>query len=241
MNGPTIKLRSRRDYTLLKRVLYGFIAIVTSFVPFYYYTYRQCIDDTRKFFDEYMSLRRELNSREIEIASQILKARSISDLRKGVDSRKFFSAKYKDYDIAELQLLYSINSESVDETGINKSAEAELKNSPLYSKYSDVFYGHIDEKINDSDLKDLQLLAVNIGRVEFIQFVTDVRSVSEFKCASPKNVLAIMLGEKPVTLQRYDAGSFVEKQRLRSAAKRNFLSPRVAPPPFPDTTFRPNP
>lgn len=164
---PEIKLRSRRAHPFLRWGLWSLGALIVAFVPFYYHTYMQYIADTRNFFDEYMSLRQEIDFRENGIARQILKAKSISEMRKTIDERKYFSPKYKEITIAELQRLYVIDSESVDETGINKSFDDQIKQSPLYKKYARVFYGDIDEKISDADLKDLQILASNIVYSQF--------------------------------------------------------------------------
>jgi hypothetical protein len=216
------------------------VGAVLTFFGFYYHTYTQCVADAREFFDGYISLETELFYRQNEIASLILNAKSVSELRKSIDQRKYINPRFKDQTTADIHTLYLVRSELVDERGINKSAENEFTNSKQYQRFSPVLYGYIDPTISDADLKDLQQFATQFGLLQIIQFFTRVRSVSEIDCI-PTNIFVIMLGEKPVTIQRYDAGSFVEKERLmqRYLSGHNYLPPKNPPPPFPNTTFAP--
>jgi hypothetical protein len=221
-----------------------FIVMVTAaltFFVFYYHTYTQCVADARVFFDNYISLETELLYRQNEIVTQILNAKSVSDLRKSIDPRKYIDPQFKDQTTAEIHTLYLVHSEMIDERGINKSAENAFTTSKLYQRFSPVLFGYVDKTISDADLKELQKFAAQFGALQLVQFLTRLRSVSEIDCI-PANIFVIMLGEKPVTIQRYDAGSFLEKQRLRDRylSGRNFLTPRSPPPPFPATNFTPD-
>jgi hypothetical protein len=222
-------------------ILGTLLTTVLTFVGFYYHTYTQCVADSREFFGNYISLETELLYRQNEIVSQILNAKSVSELRKSVDQRKYVDPRFKDQTTAEIHTLYLVQSEQVDESGINKSAENEFTSSKPYQRFSPVLYGYIDKTISDADLKDLQQFAAQFGALQIIQFFTRIRSVSEIDCI-PRNIFVIMLGEKPVTIQRYDAGSFVEKERLRQRylSGRNLLPPRSPPAPFPGTSFTPD-
>jgi len=217
------------------------VGAVLSFCAFYYHNYSRCVADARVLWSEYISLEMELFARQNEIATHILKAKSISELRKSIDERKYFDAQYKDKSIAELHTLYLIRSELVDERGMSRSAENAFIESKLYQRFSPVLYGHVDESLKDADLKDLQEFASQFVYLQIVRFFTALRSNAEIACI-PANVFLTMLGEKPVTIQRYDTGSFVEKERsrIRAMSGRNLLPPRAPPAPFPATTYTPD-
>jgi hypothetical protein len=216
-------------------------AVIASFVGFYYHSYTTCVADARALWNEYISLELELFARQNNIASQVLHAKSVADLRKSIDEHKSFAAEYKDKSIAELHTLYLVRSELIDESGMSKAAETEFAQSKNYQRFSPVLYGQIPESIKEADLKDLQEFAALFGVVQFVKYLTALRSEAVIACI-PANVFLIMLGEKPVTIQRYDLGSFTEKERLRERAEagRNVLPRRTPPAPFPLTTNKPN-
>ncbi len=222
-------------------VVGAILSAIASFIVFYYHTYTQCVADARDLYTGYISLEMELFQRQNEIAGQVLQSKSISDLRKAIDARKYIDAQYKELTTAQLETLYLTRSELIDERGINKSAEIEFMNSKLYQRFNPVLFGNISETISDADLKDLQEFTAQFVVLQLVRMSTRLRSNAEIACI-PANVFQIMLGEKPVTIQRYDTGSFVEKERsrLRAMSKRNLLPPRTPPNPFPDTTFKPD-
>ncbi len=217
------------------------VTLVVSFVGFYYHTYTKCVADSRELWSEYISLEFELFARQNDIASQILHARSVADLRKSIDEHKSFAAEYKDKSTAELHTLYLVRSELIDESGMSKAAETEFAQSKNYQRLSPVLYGHVPESITEADLKDLQEFAASFGVVEFVRFLTGLRSETVIACI-PANVFLTMLSEKPVTIQRYDLGSFTEKERARQRAEagRNVLPRRTPPAPVPSTTYKPD-
>lgn len=115
-----------------------------------------------------------------------------------------------------------------------------MQRSEIYQKYGSVFSGIVPAGLAYSDLQTLKQLALIVGQVEMNRFFTDLRTEAEIQCIAP-NVLLTMWGEKPITIQRYDVGSFSgkERQRLKQLKARNLLTPRVAPAPFPHTDFKP--
>jgi hypothetical protein len=217
------------------------LALVASFVGFYYHTYTKCVADSRELWNEYISLELELFARQNEIASQILHAKSVTELRKSIDEHKSFAAGYKDRSIAELHKLYLVRSELIDESGVSKAADTEFAQSKNYQGFSPVLYGYVPDSIKEADFKDLQEFAALFGSVQLVRFLTAVRSKTVIACI-PANVFLTMLSEKPATIQRYDLGSFNEKERsrLRARAGRNVLPRKTPPAPFPSTTYKPD-
>ena len=236
------KARSNRFVRIINSPLFVtlLVSVIIGFCVFYYNTYTQCVADARKLHEEYIALETELSARENEIVSQILKAKSLSELRKSIDQRKHNSVRYKDMSIAELQTQYLIRSQFVDETGIDRSAENKFKSSDQYQRFGSVSLGYVGDNLTENDFDGLQAFAIQFGLIQFQKLITGIRSVTEIDCI-PGNIFLIMLGERPVTIQRYDAGSFVEVERLRqrSRSEHNVLPPRTPPTPFPATTFRP--
>jgi hypothetical protein len=217
------------------------VGLIVSFFVFYRQTYVQCVSDSRKLYSEYIGLKFELLQRENDVLAAIFNAKSIADLRKTLDPKKSYDPKYKDDTLSGLQVRYASASEFIDESGINKSADLALRNSEPYQKYSQLFSsGIVLSTMVDSDLPPLKQLALLAGQAQMIDFITDIRSEAEIQCIRP-NVLMIMWGETPVTIQRFDVGSFTGKERLRLQAMkgRNLLEPRKAPAPFPQTDFKP--
>ncbi len=216
------------------------LTVGVSFVGFYYHTYTKCVADSRELWSEYVSLEFELFARQNDIASQIVDARSVAELRKSIDDHKSFAAEYKDKSIAELFQRYLARSELIDESGMSKTAETEFAQSKNYQRFSPILYGHVPESIKQVDLKDLQEFAALFGGVQLVRFLTALRSEAAIACV-PANVFLTMLSEKPVTIQRYDLGSFTEKERsrLRAMSGRNLLPRRTPPAPFPSTTYKP--
>lgn len=210
-------------------------------IGFYYHTYSQCVADGRELWNGYISLEMELFARQNEIAGHILRAKSVSELRKLIDERKYFNAQYKDQSITELHTLYIVRSRLIDESGINKSADNEFTKSKFYQRFSPVLYGRVDPAIKDADLKDLQELSAQFIVLQLVRFLTALRSNTVIACI-PTNVFLTMLREKPVTVQRYDTGSFVAKElsMQRSLSGRNCLPRRTPPPPLPSTTYPPD-
>jgi hypothetical protein len=216
------------------------IGLIISFLVFYRQTYVQCVADSRSLYSDYIGLRFELLSRENDILDVILRAKSTTELRANLDPKKSFDLKYKDDTISGLRTRYAAASAFIDESGINKSAENAVQRSDIYQKYGPIFSGFVPAGFADADLPTLKQLALVVGQVEMNRFFTDLRTEAEIQCIRP-NVLLIMWGEKPVTIQRYDVGSFSgkERQRLQQLKGRNLLTPRVAPAPFPQTDFKP--
>jgi hypothetical protein len=217
------------------------VGLIVSFLVFYRQTYVQCVSNSRKLFADYIGMKMELLHRENEILEVVIKANSIADLRERIDQKKSFDSRYKDNTITDLRTQYAQASEFIDESGIDASAETTLRSLELYQKYNQIFIaGIVPSTLTDSDLAPLKLLAVSAGEVEMINFITDIRSTADIQCIWP-NVLLIMWGETPVTIQRYDVGSFSGKELLsiQISKGRNLLTPRVAPAPFPQTNFQP--
>jgi len=217
------------------------VGLIISFLVFYRQTYVQCVSNSRKLFADYIGLKMELLRRENEILEAVLKGNSIADLRDRIDPKKSFDSRYKDNTITDVRIQFAQASEFIDESGIDKSAESGLQEIQLYQKYNQIFTaGVVASTLTDSDLAPLKLLAVSAGEVEMINFMTDIRSEAEIQCI-PQNVLLLMWGETPVTIQRYDVGSFTGKElhRIQTLKGQNLLTPRVAPPPFPQTNFKP--
>jgi hypothetical protein len=216
------------------------IGLIISFFVFYRQTYVQCVADSRSLYSDYVGLKFELLNRENDVLDVILKAKSMAELRAGLDPKKSFDLKYKDETISGLRMRYSAASAFIDESGINKSAEYAVLNSEIYQKYAPVFSGFVPAGFDDTDLPTLKQLALVVGQVEMNRFFTDLRTEAEILCI-PSNVLLNMSGEKPVTIQRFDVGSFSgkERRRLQQLKGRNLLTPRVPPAPFPQTDFKP--
>lgn len=244
-NGPSKPMRGRFLRVINSPAfLWTATAVVTavvSFVGFYYHTYTKCVADSRELWSAYASLELELFARQNDISSQILHAESVADLRKSIDEHKSFAAEYKDRSIAELHTLYLIRSELIDESGMSRAAETEFAQSKNYQRFSPVLYGHVPESIKEADFKDLQEFAGLFVVVQLVRFLTGLRSEAVIACI-PANVFLTMLGEKPVAIQRYDLGSFTEKERsrLRAMSGRNVLPRRTPPAPFPSTTYKPD-
>jgi hypothetical protein len=220
---------------------WGLVTVLLGAIGFYYHTYTQCVADARDVWSSYISLEMELFQRQNAIAGHILEAKSVSELRKSIDEHKYFDAQYKDKSTVDLHTLYVLRSERIDESGINKSAENEFANSKFYQRFSPALYGPIGPSIKDADLKDLQEFAAQFIVLQLVRFLTALRSETVIACI-PANVYLTMLGEKPVTIQRYDTGSFVAKElsMQRSLSGRNFLPRKTPPAPFPSTTYKPD-
>jgi hypothetical protein len=45
-----------------------------------------------------------------------------------------------------------------------------------------------------------------------LSFLADLRNVGQIEC-SPSKIFALMWGEQPITIRKYDAGSFVEREK----------------------------
>jgi hypothetical protein len=217
-----------------------FVGLIVSFFVFYRQTYVQCVADGRKFFTDYSALKTELLYRENEVVSAMLEAKSVADLRNRIDPKKAFDNRFKDDTLLDLRTRYALASEFIDESGIDRSNESALQQSELYQKYRPVFDGIIGPTLSDSDLAPLKQIAAGTATVQMMNFFTDIRSEVEIQCI-PQNVLLEMWGETPITIQRYDVGSFTEKERrrIRMLKGRNLLTPKVPPAPFPQTNFRP--
>jgi hypothetical protein len=217
------------------------VGLFVSFLVFYRQTYVQCVADSRKLYSDYVGLDTELLYRKNEIVSIVLDVRSIAELKQKLDPKKYFGTQYKDNALTDLVTKHALESQLIDESGINKSAETALQQNETYQKFSAVFaYGIVPATLKDGDLAELKQIALAVGTVDMMKFITLIRTEAEIQCIRP-NILMLMWGETPVTLQRYDVGSFSKKEtlRLRAIKGRNFLTPKTAPAPFPETDFKP--
>jgi hypothetical protein len=185
--------------------------------------------------------RSEILYRKNEIVSIALDVNSVAELKKKLDPKKYFGTHYKDDAITDLVTRHALESEFIDESGIDKSAENALQQNEFFQKFGAVFtYGIVPGALKDDDIPALKQVALAVGTIDMMKFFTLIRTEAEIQCIRP-NVLMLMWGETPVTVQRYDVGSFSKKEKLRLRAMkgRNFLTPKTAPAPFPETDFKP--
>jgi hypothetical protein len=114
-----------------------------------------------------------------------------------------------------------------------------LEKVDAYQFQSLFFSGILDAAIQDGDLPVLKELAAAVLQVNLLGFMEDLRNVVQIECG-PANIFSLMWGERPITVRKYDAGSFVEREKIRRQieAGRNHLTPKTAPLPFPATTFK---
>ena len=217
--------------------------ISISFVVFYHRTYVTCVSDSRELYSDYVSLKMELVYRQSDIANSIYNAASIKDLRQSLSQNKSFNHQYKDYSTLELQTRQAIQATSIDTSGIGSNAASMmLEKLDQYRKYKSLFInGILDEKTNESELPLLKALALTVTQVNAINFFQDLRTIAQIQCI-PANIFSLMWGDRPITIQKYDPGSFVAAEQIHEEidAGRNHLAPKTAPAPFPETTFRPN-
>ncbi len=111
---------------------------MVPFAAFYYHTYTQCVADARTLNGEYGALFLELQDRQMAIARQIQRARTAAGLREVVDPKRSFSAAYENFTIEELHRKYLIDSELIDESGVNKTVDSAFENLQIHSKFMPV-------------------------------------------------------------------------------------------------------
>jgi len=222
-----ILTRKRLCWLFLKILCGGALALISiigAATPTLYEQYKQCSAGKQQFFDDYMSIKRELSNRRYDIAAQIIAAKSISMLRNTYDERKYFSIKYKDYSMSELEESFAIKSELVDLSGMTGQENAAIEafsKEPLYTKYYNrIFHGHIETTLSNSDLLELKMLAAAVTYIEFSRLVLDVITINDAAC-HPRALVIAMFGDKPVMLRRFQyPGSAVDKERQRIENKR---------------------
>jgi hypothetical protein len=215
--------------------------IVVSFGIFYHHTYVSCVANSRKFYSEYASLKMELYLRQGQIAASVYEANSIQALRETLSHEKSFDRQFKDNSTLELQTRQMVQAASIDMSGIGHDlAKTLLEKVEVYQKYKALYLnGILDETASDSDLATLKALSVGVLELNALQFIADLRNVAQIEC-TPANIFSLMWGDQPITIRKYDAGSFVEREKIHQQieAARNHLNPKAPPPPFPETTFK---
>jgi hypothetical protein len=218
----------------------AFVGILGSFVIFYHNTYVTCVDDSRKFYRDYVALKTEISSRQGDIASSVIGAGSVKMLREALSHTKSFDHQFKDASILELQVQLAEREASIDTRAATSTMAKWLEKVDAYQFQSLFFSGMLDATIQDGDLPVLKELAAAVLQVNLLGFMEDdLRNVVQIECG-PANIFSLMWGERPITVRKYDAGSIVEREKIRRQieAGRNHLTPKTAPPPFPVTTFK---
>jgi hypothetical protein len=229
---------------LLKVVNSGaFLAVLgcsVSFGVFYHRTYTACVADSRQFYQDYVSLRMELFQRRAHITRLAYDATSIKDLRDALAQNKSFDRQFKEDTTVELQTRQMVQTTSIDTSGVGPNlAQTLLEKAEPFEKYKPLFFnGLLDDRFSDADLPKLKELAATVLQVNVLSFIADLRNVAQIECI-PTNIFALMWGEKPITIRKYDAGSFVEREKIhqQTEEQRNHLVPMMAPPAFPKTTY----
>jgi hypothetical protein len=212
---------------------------LVSFGVFYHRTYVACVEDSRKFYQDYTAVKFELFQRQADIASAVYKAKSIKDLQETLSHIKLFDRQFREDTTLDLQTRLMVQSASIDTTGVAVNpGRTILEQADAFEKYKSLFfYGVLDGSLSDDDLPAAKQLAGSVLEVNILSFMLDLRNIGQIECI-PQNVFALMWGERPITVRKYDPGSFLESERIhqRIDAQRNHLAPISAPPLLPDTS-----
>ena len=237
-SSTTKRLFGRTLKILNSGAFLAILGILVSFGVFYHRTYVACVDDSRKFYQDYTAVKFELFQRQADIASAVYKAKSMKDLQETLSHIKFFDRQFREDTTLDLQTRQLVQSTSIDTTGIGLNpGRTLLEQADAFQKYKSLFfYGVLDEKLSDNDLPAAKQLAVAVLEVNALSFILDLRNIGQIECV-PQSVFALMWGERPITVRKYDPGSFLESERIhqRIDAQRNHLAPIRPPPSLPAT------
>jgi hypothetical protein len=214
------------------------LGILVSFGVFYHRTYVACVADSQKFYRDYAAVRMELLQRQAYIAASAYDAKSMKDLQKTLSQNKFFDRQFREDTTVDLQVRQAVQATSIDTRGIAPDpGRTLLEQADAFQKYKFLFFsGVLDGGLSDDDLPTIKQLAASVMEVDALSLVLDLRNVPQIECI-PQNIFALMWGERPITIRKFDAGSFLEREKIHQQieAQRNHLSPQTTSPLLPHT------
>jgi hypothetical protein len=173
-------------------------------------------------------------ARQAYFAATAFNAKSIEDLQKTLSQIKFFDRQFREDTTVDLLARQAIQTNSIDTRSVAPDPiRAILEQAEAFQKYKPLFFSGVilDGTLTDDDLPAIKQLATPVIEANAISLVLDFRNVPQIECI-PRNIFALMWGERPITIRKFDAGSFlaVEKLRQRIEAQRNHLAPLTSSP-----------
>jgi hypothetical protein len=211
------------------------LGILVSFGVFYHQTYIACVENSRTLYRDYTAVRMEVLQRQAYFAATAFNAKSIKDLQKTLSQIKFYDRQFREDTTVDLLARQAIQANSIDTRSVAPDpTRSILEQAEAFQKYKPLFFSGVilDGTLTDDDLPAIKQLATPVMQANAISLVLDFRNVPQIECI-PQNIFALMWGERPITIRKFDAGSFlaVEKLRQRNEVQRNHLAPLTSSPP----------
>jgi len=205
------------------------LGIAVSFGVFYHRTYVECIGDSRKFLGEYNAVRMEVLQRQAYFAATAYAAKSIKDLQNTLSQNKYYDRQFREDTMVDLLARQAVQATSIDMRAVAPDPLRKmLEQAEAFQKYKPLFFTGVilEGTLTDSDLPAIKQLATPALQADALSLVLDFRNVPQIEC-TPQNIFALMWGERPITIRKFDAGSFVEREKIHQQieAQRNHLAP----------------